>query len=306
MDVSVIIVNYNTCEITKNCLLSIYEKTQGINFEVIVSDNGSKDGSQDMIRTEFPQVSLIENNANLGFGTANNRALAVAKGKYVFYLNSDTILLNNAVKIFFDYWENAIDKDTIGALGANLLDTQGHIIHSYGDFPDIDSVMKDTIKALYGTFKLTLLNVLFRKRISSYNQNSPKEKLLGEVDSIIGADLFLKNDEYAYFDERYFMYCEETDLQYRLARQGKKRLLIDGPKIIHLNGASSKKEIPDTVRIFSTFSFINYNLSRIYFFRKHGANRFKIFIIKTALFFIWLNPLLFPKTKRYIPKLLRT
>lgn len=306
MDVSIIIVNYNTCEITKNCLTSIYEKTKEINFEIIVSDNGSKDGSQDMIRTEFPEVNLIENNANLGFGTANNRALAVAKGKYVFYLNSDTILLNNAVKIFFDHWENAVDKDTIGALGANLLDTQGHIIHSYGGFPDIDSVMKDTIKALYGTSKLTLLNVLFRKQISSYNQNSSEKKILGEVDSIIGADLFLKNDEHAYFDEHYFMYCEETDLQYRLARQGKKRLLIDGPKIIHLNGASSKKEMPDTVRIFSTFSFINYNLSRIYFFRKHGVNRFKIFILKTALFFIWLNPLLFSKTKQYIPELLRT
>ena len=306
MDVSIIIVNYNTCEITKNCLTSIYEKTKEINFEIIVSDNGSKDGSIEMIRTGFPEVSLIENNANLGFGTANNRALAAAKGKYVFYLNSDTILLNNAVKIFFDYWENAIDKDTIGALGANLLDTQGHIIHSYGDFPDIDSVMKDTIKALYGTSKLTLLNVLFRKQISSYNQNSSKKKILGEVDSIIGADLFLKNDEHAYFDEHYFMYCEETDLQYRLARQGKKRLLIDGPEIIHLNGASSKKEMPDTVRIFSTFSFINYNLSRIYFFRKHGVNRFKIFILKTALFFIWLNPLLFSKTKQYIPELLRT
>ena len=127
MDVSIIIVNYNTCEITKNCLTSIYEKTKEINFEIIVSDNGSKDGSIEMIRTEFPEVSLIENNANLGFGTANNRALAVAKGKYVFYLNSDTILLNNAVKIFFDHWENAVDKDTIGALGANLLDTQGHI-----------------------------------------------------------------------------------------------------------------------------------------------------------------------------------
>ena len=306
MDVSIIIVNYNTCEITKNCLTSIYEKTKEINFEIIVSDNGSKDGSIEMIRTEFPEVSLIENNANLGFGTANNRALAVAKGKYVFYLNSDTILLNNAVKIFFDHWENAVDKDTIGALGANLLDTQGHIIHSYGDFPDIDSVMKDTIKALYGTSKLTLLNVLFRKQISSYNQNSSEKKILGEVDSIIGADLFLKNDEHAYFDEHYFMYCEETDLQYRLARQGKKRLLIDGPKIIHLNGASSKKEMPDTVRIFSTFSFITYNLSRIYFFRKHGVNRFKIFILKTALFFIWLNPLLFSKTKQYIPELLRT
>ena len=306
MDVSVIIVNYNTCEITKNCLKSVYEKTQDISFEVIVSDNGSKDGSQDMIRTEFPQVILIENNANLGFGMANNRALAVAKGKYVFYLNSDTILLNNAAKIFFDYWENAVDKDTIGALGANLLDTQGHIIHSHGDFPDIDSVMKDTIKALYGTSKLTVLNVLFRKQISSYNQNSPEEKILGEVDSIIGADLFLKNDEYAYFDEHYFMYCEEVDLQYRLALVEKKRILIDEPKIIHLNGASSKKNTPDAVHLFSNVSSIYNNLSRIYFFRKHGANRFKIFIIKTALFFIWLNPLLFSKTKHYIPRLLKT
>ena len=306
MDVSIIIVNYNTREITKNCLKSLFEKTRDIDFEVLVSDNGSKDGSQDMIRTEFPEVSLIENNANLGFGAANNRALAAAKGKYVFYLNSDTVLLNNAVKLFFDYWENAPDKDTIGALGANLLDTQGTVIHSYGSFPHIDSVIKDTVKALYGTYKLTFRDVLFKKQIPLYAQNPTEKKILGEVDSVIGADLFLKNDEYAYFDEHYFMYCEETDLQYRLARQGKKRLLIDGPRIVHLDGASSKKNIPDAVRIFSTFSAINYNLSRIYFFRKHGANRFKIFMLKTALFFIWLNPLLFSKTKRYMPKLFRT
>ena len=306
MDVSIIIVNYNTCEITKNCLTSIYEKTKEINFEIIVSDNGSKDGSQDMICTEFPEVNLIENNANLGFGTANNRALAVAKGKYVFYLNSDTILLNNAVKIFFDHWENAVDKDTIGALGANLLDTQRHIIHSYGDFPDIDSVIADTVRALYGTYKLSLFNVIFKKPLPICNQNQCTEKNLGQVDYITGADLFLKNDEYAYFDERYFMYCEEADLQYRLALIEKKRLLIDGPEIIHLNGASSTKNKPDAVRLFSSASSVYNNLSRIYFFRKHSVNRFKIFILKTALFFIWLNPLLFSKTKRYIPKLLRT
>jgi len=306
MDVSIIIVNYNTREITKNCLKSVYEKTREINFEVIVSDNGSKDGSQDMIRTEFPQAILIENNANLGFGTANNRALAVAKGKYVFYLNSDTILLNNAAKIFFDYWENAVDKNTIGALGANLLDTQRHIIHSHGDFPDIDSVIADTVRALYGTCKLTLLNVIFKRPLPICNQNQYAEKKLGQVDYITGADLFLKNDEYAYFDEHYFMYCEEVDLQYRLALVEKKRILIDEPKIIHLNGASSKKNTPDAVHLFSNVSSIYNNLSRIYFFRKHGANRFKIFIIKTALFFIWLNPLLFSKTKHYIPELLKT
>ena len=306
MDVSVIIVNYNTCEITKNCLKSVLEQTTGIEFEVIVSDNGSKDGSIEMIRTDFPQVILIENNANLGFGTANNRALAVAKGKYVFYLNSDTLLLNNAVKIFFDYWENAGEKETLGALGANLLDMDGHIIHSHGTFPQIDSVVADTVRALYGTYKLLALNILLKKRIPLCHSEQRTNKLLGEVDDVVGADLFLKNDEYAYFDEQYFMYCEETDLQYRLMQHGKKRLLIDGPEIIHLYGASSKKDAPDAVRVFTTFSSINYNLSRIYFFRKHGANRFKIFILKTALFFIWLHPFIFPTTKHYLTKLLKT
>ena len=97
MDVSIIIVNYNTCELTRNCLKSVFEQTKNIDFEVIVSDNGSKDGSVEMIKKEFPYVILIENNANLGFGAANNRGLKIAKGKYIFYLNCDTILLNNAV-----------------------------------------------------------------------------------------------------------------------------------------------------------------------------------------------------------------
>ena len=97
MDVSIIIVNYNTRDLLKDCLISIYKHTTEIDFEVIVSDNGSVDGSIEMLKQEFSQVVLIENNANLGFGTANNRGLAVARGKYIFYLNSDTILLNNAV-----------------------------------------------------------------------------------------------------------------------------------------------------------------------------------------------------------------
>ena len=75
MDVSVIIVNYNTKDLLRNCLESVFTQTQGIQFEVIVSDNGSEDGSQDMVRELFPQVILIENNANLGFGSANNRGL---------------------------------------------------------------------------------------------------------------------------------------------------------------------------------------------------------------------------------------
>ena len=110
MDVSIIIVNYNTKKLIKNCINSIYKHTKDVDFEIIVSDNGSVDGSVEMIKSEFPNVILIENNANLGFGAANNRGLKIAKGKYIFYLNSDTVLLNNAVKYFFDYWENALSR----------------------------------------------------------------------------------------------------------------------------------------------------------------------------------------------------
>lgn len=113
MDVSVIIVNYNTLDLTRNCLKSIYEQTKDINFEVIVSDNGSVDGSIEMIRQDFPQVVLIENNANLGFGAANNRGLKIARGKYILYLNSDTLLQNNVVKIFYDYWETYENKSEL-------------------------------------------------------------------------------------------------------------------------------------------------------------------------------------------------
>ena len=121
MQVSVIIVNFNTRELLRNCLNSIYSQTKDISFEVIVSDNGSVDGSVEMLRSDFPQVILVDNKANLGFGTANNKGLDVAKGEFVFYLNSDTLLLNNAIKIFYDYWKQH-ESEQLGALGCNLVD----------------------------------------------------------------------------------------------------------------------------------------------------------------------------------------
>ena len=134
MQVSIIIVSFNTCELLRNCLKSIYDKTKNLDFEIIVSDNGSKDGSIEMIKSEFPKVIVLENNANLGFGTANNRGLKVAKGEFIFYLNSDTLLQNNAVKIFYDYWKEH-ESESLGALGCNLDDGTGEINFSHGRFP---------------------------------------------------------------------------------------------------------------------------------------------------------------------------
>jgi len=245
LDVSVIIVNYNTKELTYNCLKSVFEMTKNIRFEVIVSDNGSTDGSIEMIKKDFPSVILIENNSNLGFGSANNRGLDVAKGKYIFYLNSDTILLNNAIKIFYDYWESSSDKDCIGALGGILLNEYGNTIHSGGNLPSYDDILRYQ-KAIYFVHRRnSLLKKLhmnwFYQLCSNFRAKNDIENVQeGEIGYITGADLFLLNNENARFDENYFLYYEETDLEFKLFEKNLKRLLINGPKIVHLTRKNNK------------------------------------------------------------------
>ena len=230
MDVSIIIVNYNTKELTYNCLHSVFEQTHSIEFEIIVSDNGSTDGSIEMIKTEFPQVILIENNANIGFGAANNRGADIAKGKYLFLLNSDTLLLNNAVKEFFDYAE----KTDGCILGCFLCDANGEYINSYGKF---NSLKKASFRFLYNYFPFLLR---IRKKMVKKKCVFPETL---KVDFVTGADLFLLKKDFTAlsgFDENFFMYYEDSDLCRRAAKAGIERLLIDTPKIVHLEGRSSK------------------------------------------------------------------
>lgn len=295
MDVSIIIVNYNTCNLTRNCLKSVFEQTKNIDFEVIVSDNGSKDGSIEMIKHEFPQVILIENNANLGFGTANNRGLKIAKGKYIFYLNSDTILLNNAVKMFFEYWENSPAKDKIGALGGNLLDEEGNITFSYGKFPKPLREIVLFIKKLFVVYAKIILDLLNKKYKREKKSFAAKE---GNVDFVSGADLFVKNNEFAYFDERFFLYFEETNLEFQLMKNRLERVIIIGPKIVHLCGGSDFKNEKSTIRKYITFSAIQMELSRVKFI-KYNYSSFYAFILKLLLFWFWLTPAFYNKVKEY-------
>lgn len=293
MDVSIIIVNYNTCELTRNCLKSIFEQTKGIDFEVIVSDNDSKDDSKEMIKKEFPQVILIENNANLGFGAANNRGLKIAKGKYILYLNSDTILLNNAVKLFFDYWENSTEKDTIGALGGNLLDKDGSVTFSYGNFPKPIREIIRFWKKIFITYIKIILSICkidYRK----YKKKAVYIIKNGNVGFVSGANLFVKNNELALFDERFFLYFEETNLEYQMMKKDLYRKVITGPKIVHLCGGSDTIKKNDYI----SFSSIQYDLSRIRFI-KYNYHPFYAFILKIMLFLFWLTPGIYTKTKNY-------
>lgn len=307
MQVSIIIVNYNTKELIKNCINSIYKYTQDIQYEIIVSDNGSTDGSIEMLKSEFPNVILIENNANLGFGTANNRGLKIAKGKYIFYLNSDTVLLNNAVKIFYDYWENSSDKENIGALGCNLLDENFNIIHSFENFINAKKLLKDLTLDFLHILRLSIFFFLpesfsfTNKKNKKKNMNTYKE-FSGEVGYVIGADLFIKNNKYAFFDEKYVLYFEDADLQLKMKENDLRRLIILGPKILHLEHKSNK--FLKKIDFFKSFAKINSMISAIIYAKKNIKNKFLIFYLKFITLLNFCNPFLYPKTKKYIKTLI--
>lgn len=303
MDVSIIIVNYNTKQLLINCIDSIYNFTKEVDYEIIVSDNGSTDGSVEILKSSYHDIILIENNKNLGFGAANNKGLAVAKGKYIFYLNSDTVLLNNAIKYFFDYFENFGIKENIGALGCNLLDENLNLTHSGSHFPSNNFIIKNLFADYKQVVKRTIF--FFVKDSFSFTKES-KSKLkssfyIGNIDYITGADLFLLNNKDAFYDENFFLYFEDTDINKRLDLQGKKRLLIDGPKIQHLEHKSNK--IQSKLLYYASFSKIHFTLSSIKYMRKYSNNIFLIFISKLLVTFEWITPFLLRRNYKYLKQL---
>jgi len=233
IDVSIIIVSYNTEDLLKKCINSIVENTKDIQYEIIIVDNGSKDGTIEYLKNiKLNNITIIYNNKNLGFGSANNIGIKYSRGKYILFLNSDTILINNAIKIFYDYFENTENTD-IGVLGCYLKNDNGDIIHSYESFPSI---------------KTFLASELHLDKIYAINENKivNNSKII-EVDYVTGADMFVSRSIIKkfnkFFDEDYFMYFEDTDIQFRLKNMGYRRIIIPGPEIIHYLSKSSKTTI---------------------------------------------------------------
>ncbi|MDE7420917.1 MAG: glycosyltransferase family 2 protein [Muribaculaceae bacterium] len=230
MDVSIIIVNYNTRDILRDCIWSIKSQSKDIEYEVIVVDNDSSDGTLEMLQREFPEVKAIDAGQNLGFGRANNLGMQQARGKYLFLLNSDTIIVNNAIKIFFDKAEHLMQEDgQIGVLGAILYGSDSKTCHSYGSFITPKMELKE-VMAKY-------LRFLKDKK----NTNPPSVETNLNVDYITGADMFVPAKVFKAtggFDPDFFMYCEEVDWQKRMDEKGYRRIIVNGPEIIHLEGGS--------------------------------------------------------------------
>lgn len=269
MDVSIIIVNYNTKELTLQCLKSVFDQTKIISFEVILIDNASTDGSIAAIREHYPQVNIIDSVENVGFGRANNLGVKHALGKYLFFLNSDTILLNNAILFFVNFFKENQNL-TIGALGSILLNIKLSPIHSGSNFPQKKAALKFIFLHYFNKNQL-------KKSERNERLNFGSDTYFA-IDYITGADLFIPKEVFNSlygFDPIYFMYYEEVDLQKRMQKNNLSCFIIKGPKIIHLVGASGKSEI------FSAFKRILVERSMFLYFKNHSSPKdyicFRIF-----------------------------
>jgi GT2 family glycosyltransferase len=247
MDVSIIIVNFNTKQLTQDCINSVFEKTTNIVFEIILIDNASTDGSADIFRLDN-RIIFVESEENLGFGRANNLGIKIANGRNIFFLNPDTLLINNAVKTLSDFLDI---HSKIGVSGANLVDKNLTPIKSFSRFlPGLEEELNDLTghrweRLCYG--KNTFYNYT----------RTPLQ-----VAFIVGADMMVKRsvlDIVGSFDKDFFLFYEETELSYRIKMAGYSIFSVPDAQLIHL--VSKSFNVPEV-------KLNAYYLSRQIYYRK--------------------------------------
>lgn len=278
MDVSIIIVNYNTINLTAACIQSVIRYTKDIEYEIILVDNFSKDGSKEYFTT-LDEIRYIYNTENIGFGAANNIGAKIAIGKYLFFLNSDTLLIDNSIKHFYQYMEA---NPSITACGGNLVDENRRNTPIGGKFPSLLSEFSSI--GFYKLYKkYHKQNIAICQTVDDLENN--------DIDYILGADIFIKAHvfhEVCGFDETFFMYYEETDLCKRLSKYGHKLKLLPEISIIHFGGQSTKNEISQT-----KYKMI-YN-SKLHYYRKHHSLFYVIMVKICEIMKITIRPYYFKK-----------
>ena len=247
IDVSIVIVTSNTRQLLHNCLESVYENTTAIEYEVIVVDNNSADGSAEMVEEAFPVAKLIRNDQNLGFSKGNNQGFAASRGRYILALNSDTIVPGDAVQAMVRFMDEQTDA---GACGCKLLNANGSLQPSWESFPTMLS------EIFYGT---PLSRVFPHRRRNRLSHG------VYEVDWVSGACLMVRREAFEQvggFDERFTpAYSEETDWCYRIKAGGWKIYHLTEIAIVHLWGQTAKAK--------PTRFFLQLHRSKYLFFRKH-------------------------------------
>lgn len=245
MKLSVIIVNYNVKYFIEVCLHSVFRAAEGIDTEVIVVDNNSMDDSCAMIKAKYPQVTLIENKENTGFGHANNQGVAIAKGEYILFVNPDTVMPEDFLQKMVGYMDQHPEA---GSAGPKLIDGRGvYAPDGKKSFPSLSVAI----------FKTTGVNKIFSKSpyFNKYYAVHVAEDEVAEVDILSGCCMLVRHSVIkevgGAFDEAYFMYCEDFDLCYRIQQAGYKNIYYPETTLIHYKGESTKKATISHVRIFN-------------------------------------------------------
>ena len=222
-------INYNTFALTKAAIESVFEKTEGITYELILVDNNSPDGSGQQLNDYFgKKINYIQSGENIGFGRANNLGFEHAKGRNIFLLNPDTLLLNNAVKILSDYLDA---NPKVGVCGGNLYDENMRPTHSFSRC--LPSFFLE-INNLFG--KDLFLRIKYGKNIYFNYTEKPLD-----VAYITGADMMIRKEvlsEVGDFDPDFFLYYEETELTHRVKKAEYKIHSVPEAKIIHFESKS--------------------------------------------------------------------
>ena len=229
---SVIIVSYNTREMTLECLRVLAGELQAMAAEVLVVDNASADGSAAAIRAAFPDVRLLVSERNAGFGAANNLAFRQARGRYWLLLNTDAFPRPGAVRALLGFLEA---KPDVGVVGPRLL---------YADGTLQQSCFRCTTPA-YAWLENLGLTKLMRRAPAFDDYRAWDHASERDVDFVIGACLLLRREVYEQiggFDERFFMYQEEADWEKRIKEAGWRVVFTPSAEVVHLAGASGKAE----------------------------------------------------------------
>lgn len=269
---SIIILNYNTKELLEDCLNSVKKREDEVNFEVIVSDNASTDGSADMVREKFPWVKMLEGE-NAGFSAGNNRAKGYAKGEMVLFLNPDTIVHKDTLKKTVEYLEEHKD---VGAVSCKLVLPSGEL--------DKDTRRSFPTPWVSFTHLILPLDRIFPKSklFAKYWYGYIPEDETHEVDALQGAYFLIRKhilDEVGWFDEGYFFDGEDIDLSWRIKQAGWKLVYYPKVKITHLKGVTKgkvkkwKKKVPLEQRLKLRMAGVN-SMER--FYRKNLWSRYPL------------------------------
>lgn len=274
MTLSIIIVNYNVKYFLEQCLYSVRGAVKDVEAEVIVIDNQSQDGSLAYLEPKFPEVRFVGSDANLGFARACNRGLQLASGRYVLFLNPDTIVAEDSFLSCLSFFET---HPGCGALGVKMIDGSGKFLkESKRSFP----------APLTALFKLFGFSALFPKSkvFSRYHMGHLDKDSSHEVDVLAGAFMMVRHDileKEGGFDETFFMYGEDIDLSYRIQKSGYRNYYVADTTIIHFKGESTKKGSLNYVKMF-------YNAMSVFARKHYGSTRAGVFHTSIQ-FAIWIR-----------------